>query len=122
MSKKDYESEKNEDLAFSKEFKRQSKIKKRYKHLEECNHKEFQKEFVLEQAREICNYLKDLQFTPFRAWESSLREMVENESNDFLYKMYITKDEYGNYIPDTERAVELILTDPDPEEFPESRR
>jgi hypothetical protein len=115
------EVEKKEQAEFDKVFKFQEKIKKEFNFLTTCDKKEFQYNFVKAQAKEICNYLYRLHFTPFKSWESIIKNILEEESTDFLYQNYITKNEHGQYIPDEDRLKQLILTEPDPEEFPENR-
>lgn len=114
--------EQEEDNEFKKNFKKQNKVKNEFMYLMSCPHKEFQAEFVKAQAREVCKYLERLKFTPFKSWEVKIREMLEHEDYDYLYQFYITKNEHGEYIPDMDRIDKLVLTDPDPEEFPESRK
>jgi hypothetical protein len=62
-----------------------------------------------------------LQFTPFKSWQSALRDIIESEDNDFLYSHFIIKNEFGVYEPDTARIDKLLLLPPDPEEFPKGR-
>lgn len=121
MEKIDLEKEKQEQKEFDKHMKKQNRIKNEFAFLMTCDKKEFQAKFIKAQAIEICKYLERLKFTPFKSWETKIKELVEHEDFDFLYQFYITKNEYGEYIPDESRIQELILTDPDPEEFPETR-
>ena len=122
MKNVDIVEEKREQRVYEMELNRQNKIKKEFTFLESCDVKEFQAQFVRAQAKEICAYLYRLKFSPFKGWEGAIKGIVEHDDTDFLYQFYITKNEFGEYIPDDDRIKGLFLTDADPEEFPENRR
>lgn len=121
MDKIDLEKAKKEKAEYDATIRKQTKIQNEFSFLLKCDQKELQAKFVLAQAKEICKYLYRLKFTPFRSWESLIKNTLEHIDHDFLYEYYLTTNEFGEYIPDEERIKALILTDADPEEFPEGR-
>ena len=121
MKSIDLEQEKAEKRVYDKAMKKQASIQNEFGFLMDCDRRKVQSEFIRAQAKEICKYLYRLKFTPFRSWEAKIKELIDDEDEDFLYSFYIIANEFGELIPDEERILALVLTDPDPEEFPDSR-
>jgi hypothetical protein len=89
---------------------RKSRITNRFKKLRSSDSRHFQSDFVKLQAHEICNYLKDMQMSPLKAWYDELFERVSEAS--FMEKFYLTFNEYNEVVPDTKRIKGLILPEP----------
>lgn len=94
---------------------KQDKVRKEFEYLHSIDTLHFQSEFLKAQAKEICRYYNRIKLTPFRSWESSLRDMIEDE--EFLYDHYIIVNEYGELEPDAERLDALVLESLSPEDL-----
>lgn len=119
---KNIEEEKKESTQFQEALKKQAKVTREFAYLEDCDIKDFQAAFVLAQAKEVCKYLTRLNLSPFKAWENLIKSELEHPDKDFLYQLYITKNEFEQYVPDEGRIKELVLKEPDAEEYPEFRK
>lgn len=109
-----------DDLRGALELKKmQDKIRKRFEFLNQVDAQHFQQAYIKAQAEEICNYLKFLRLTPFKAWYGILFETISDPS--FLYDYYITKNEFEEYIPDEDRLSKLVLQETPTEDFPKER-
>ena len=85
--------------------KEQARIHREFKYLKTVDN--IQSEYALAQAKEICGYFNRLTLTPFPAWESFLLINVERDLEEFLYKFYLIKNEFGVLEPDFKRINEL---------------
>lgn len=94
---------------------KQEKVRKEFEYLHSIDTLHFQSEFLKAQAKEICKYYNRIKLTPFKSWESSLRNMIEDES--FLFDHYIKVNEYGELELDIERLDALILESLSPEDL-----
>jgi len=90
--------------------KRKERVLKRFKRIQTADHKHFQYEFVLTQAKEICNYLKDMEITPLKGWHGDLKKLVT--TGEFMYKYYLTYNDLDEIVPDLARIDKLILPEP----------
>jgi hypothetical protein len=95
--------------------KRQDKIRKEFEYLNSADGFTFRTEFIKAQAKEICKYYDRLQFTPFKSWESELRDIITDL--DFMDKFYLIINEYGQLVPDIERIESLAIESITPEEL-----
>jgi hypothetical protein len=106
--------QKSEDEALDKEAallkKRKERVLKRFKRIQTADHKHFQYEFVLTQAKEICNYLKDMEISPLKGWHGDLKEIVT--TGNFMNKYYLTYNDLDEIVPDLARIDKLILPEP----------
>ncbi len=87
--------------------KRQERITKRFSKLKDSDRRHFQSDFVMAQAKEISNYIRDMQMSPLKAWYDSLKEMAM-EAN-FMEKYFLTLDDFDNIVPDEIKIKGLIL-------------
>lgn len=81
--------------------KKQAQIHREFKYLKIVDN--VQLAFAFAQAKEICGYLNRLTITPFLAWESFLLINIERDLDEFLYRFYLIKNEFGIFEPDLER-------------------
>lgn len=94
--------------------KRQDRVTSRFKNLEKSDRRHFQSDFVHAQAKEICNYLRDMSLSPLQSWHAELKELIEKGS--FMEKFYLTIDEFEQIVPDIVRIKKLILPVPPTED------
>ncbi len=90
--------------------KRQDRVNSRFKGLDKSDRRHFQSDFVGMQAKEICNYLRDMSLSPLQAWAAELKAVASQSY--FMEKYFITYDEHEQIIPDTKRIKALILPEP----------
>lgn len=95
-------------------LKRQKTIIDKFEYLKKIDRQHFQYEFVKSQANEICNYLKDINLSPFKGWINDFKKFVSNA--DFMEKYFLTYDSFDEVIPDKNRIERLILEEPLSEE------
>lgn len=93
---------------------RKERLTKRFKKLKTSDRKHFQHDFVKLQAHEICNYIKDMQLAPLKAWYNELKTMASDVK--FMETFYLTYNEYDEIVPDTEKINSLILPEPPTED------
>jgi len=99
-------------MEYKQRLKQQDNINKKFEYLNDVDQQHLVAEYTLAQAKELCNILTRTTRTPFRALEAYFRDHLEELEDQF----YITKNEYGEYIPDEERIEKLILPEPFDEE------
>ncbi len=95
----------------AKKSRKHKQLKSEFKHLSNIDRKNFQAEFVLAQAKEVCKYLFRLHLIPFKAWESFLIDSMNKNKEVFLYDFYLKENEFGEIEPDIERIQTLVLDD-----------
>jgi len=99
---------KSNQLEIANDLKRaQLKIRKEFEYLETIDN--FGAEFVLAQAKEICNYFHRLILISFPAWESFLYQSIARDKEGFMNAFYIRQHECGMYEPDLDRIDKLRI-------------